>query len=391
MEKMMNTKRTLHFLLAGVLVLAACRRDETGAPQAGTKPTSGTTTVTIGAILPLTGENASFGTTQRAAFEIAQEDAKRQGRVLPRLVYGDSKLDKDLTLKEFRRLVDQEKVVAFAEVTGSGPALALEDIAAKDQVPIVSGIDTSPELTAGGGAYFFRVIPSDAYSLRVLSQWAFEKGLKKAALVVNQESDWAVGFKKAALADYRAKGGQLPDDAIVTVTNDTVNFAPAISRLKAQAPQAVFVGLMGRQAGLFVKQAVDKGLTGPFLGVDNLAQQEFSDNAGEARTRALLVLPSEVHSEAGRKFEAAYRAKTGREADAIAYKAYDSYITVLDAIEAVLKSGQPVTGKAVQKALVTLRFDGLTGPIAFDHDNDLAQANYERFTYDVKGTKVPAS
>jgi branched-chain amino acid transport system substrate-binding protein len=388
----MNTKRTIHFLFAGLLVLAACTgRQERGNTQTGAQTPPSAATVAIGAILPLTGENASFGTTARAAFEIAQEDAKRQGRAIPRLVYGDSKLDKDLTLKEFRRLVDQEKVVAFAEVTGSGPALALEDLAAKDQVPIVSGIDTSPELTAGGGPYFFRVIPSDAYSLRVLSQWALEKGLKRAALVVNQESDWAVGFKKATLAEYRARGGQLRDETIVTVTNDTVDFAPAISRLKAQAPQAVFVGLMGRQAGLFVKQAVDKGLSGPFLGVDNLAQQEFSDNAGEARTRALLVLPSEVRSDAGRKFEATYRAKAGRDADAIAFKAYDSYITVLDAIEAVQKSGQPVTGAAVQKALTTLHFDGLTGPIAFDHDNDLAQAQYDRFTFDAKGVKIPAS
>jgi branched-chain amino acid transport system substrate-binding protein len=388
---MMNTQRTRRLMLVGLLTWSACSgRQETGSSTQGAPAATGTASIAVGAILPLTGENASFGTTQRAAFEIAEQDAKRQGHAVPRLVYGDSKLDKDLTLKEFRRLVDQDKVVAFVEVTGSGPALALEDIAAKDHVPIVSGIDTSPKLT-GAGRYFFRVIASDAYSSQILSQWALEKRLKKAALVFNQETDWAVGFKTSALAAYRSKGGQLPDDAEVAVTNDTVDFSPAISRLKKQAPQAVFVGLMGRQAGLFVKQAVDKGLEGPFLGVDNLAQQEFVDNAGVARTRALLALPSEVRSDAGRKFEEAYKAHTGRAADAIAFKAYDSYMAVLDAIEAIEKTGAPVTGPALQQALTTLHFEGLTGPISFDGNNDLAQARYDRFTYDAKGAKVPAS
>lgn len=386
----MTTKRSLHLLLTVFLLLSACgRHDGQGiAQKPAVNPSS---SVTIGAILPLSGENASFGTTQRAAFEIAEADAKSQGRAVPRLVYGDSKLDKDLTLKEFRRLVDQEKTIALVEVTGSGPALALEDLAAKDQVPIVSGIDTSPDLTAGGGPYFFRVIASDAYSSQILSKWALEKGLKKAALVFNQETDWAVGFKNSALSAYRAKGGLLPDTAVVATTNDTVDFAPVISRLKKLSPQAVFVGLMGRQAGLFVKQAVDKGFDGPFLGVDNLAQQEFVDNAGEARTQALLVLPTEVRSEAGRKFETAYRAKTGREADAIAYKAYDSYMAVLHAIEALTKAGEPITGPSIQRMLTNLRFEGLTGPISFDREGDLLEANYERLRYAADGTKVPAS
>jgi len=346
--------------------------------------------ITVGAILPLTGPDSSFGTTQRAAIEIADADAKRQGIAAPRIVFGDSQMKKDLALKEFRRLVDQERVAAFVEVSGSGPALALERVAAKDEVPIVSGLDTSPALTAGGGPYFFRVIPSDAYSSQVLSAWAFEKGLKKAALIVNQQNDWAVGFRDSAKSAFRAKGGDLPDDAIISVTDDTTNFAAAISQLRSHNPQAVFVGLMGRQAGLFVKQAVDKGLPGPFLGVDNLSQQEFVDNAGEARTAARFVLPAELKSDAVRTFGVAFRDKTGREADGIAFKTYDSYWAVLRAIQVVEKSGQPVTGASIQKALSALDFVGLTGPIAFDSNNDLKQASYDRLAYDAAGSKVAA-
>src|ERR1700674_2959902 len=141
--------------------------------------------VSIGAILPLSGDNASFGTTARGAYRIAEQDAAKMGLPKIRLVYGDSKLDKDLALKEFRRLVDVDKVVGLVEVTGSGVAISLAPIAARDQVLILSGIDSSPDLTEKGGAYFFRVIPSDAYSGKVLSEWTVGSGLSRAALVYN--------------------------------------------------------------------------------------------------------------------------------------------------------------------------------------------------------------
>src|ERR1041385_3268772 len=76
----------------------------------GCKSQKQTNDVPVGAILPLSGENASFGTTARAAYQIAEQDAAKLGLPKIRLIYGDSKLDKGLALQEFRRLVDGDKV-----------------------------------------------------------------------------------------------------------------------------------------------------------------------------------------------------------------------------------------------------------------------------------------
>ena len=235
-------------VLTSLLVFSSCNLEK--------KPN----VVSIGAILPLSGENASFGTTARFAYQIAEEDATKQGLPKLNLVYGDSKLDKDLALKEFRRMADVEKVVGFVEVTGSGVALALVPIAEKDKLPIVSGINTSPELTEKGGPYFFRVIPSDADSGRVLSEWSVGSDLRRAALIFNQQNGWSTGFKSAIQSAYKTRGGDLPDNAIIPVSDDTVDFSGAITQLKQSNPQVWFIGLMGRQAGLFVKQATEKGV-----------------------------------------------------------------------------------------------------------------------------------
>lgn len=371
-------KRTAPFW-AGLLILVLL---------AGCEPKSQTGDVPIGAVMPLSGENASFGTTARFAYQVAEEDAAKQGLPKMKLVYGDSKLDKDLALKEFKRLVDVEKVSGFVEVTGSGVALALAPIAEKSQIPIVSGIDSSPELTTKGGAYFFRVIPSDAYSGRVLSDWTVTSGLKKGALVYNQQNAWATGFKDAITEAYRARGGELKDESIVPVADDTVDFSGAISRLRQTQPQVWFVGLMGRQAALFVKQAVEKGVAGPFYGVDNLAQTEFVQGAGPGLEKTRLALPSEVQSTRAKDFAERYKVLAGRDADAIAYKAYDAYMVIAHAIKALQASGQPITGASLKEQLTKTRIEGITGPIEFDEHHDLKEATYDRLKYLPNGEKV---
>jgi len=375
----MNRRRAVSsiVLTAVLLSLGACRSTRTSG------------NVNIGAILPLSGDNASFGITARNAYQIAEEDARQEGRTSFTLVYGDSKLDKGLALAEYGRLVNQHHVVGFIEATGSGIALALADMAARDQVPIISAVDTSPLLTSRGGPFFFRVVPSDAYSSKVLSAWAMEKGLKSAVLVFNQQNDWAVGFKNAVLLSYREGGGSLPDNAVLPVTDDVVDFNSAIATLQKMAPRAWFVGLMGRQAGLFVRQSVSRGIKGPFLGVDNLAQQEFVDAAGAGKTDAWFVLPTEVKSAAVSKFAARYRQLFQRDPDSLAFKAYDAYFVMLNAVETIKKSGQPVTGAALQRKLKATNFPGITGTIQFDQHNDLLKADYQRLTYDAESQKVP--
>jgi branched-chain amino acid transport system substrate-binding protein len=382
----MTRSRTSSFLLATLLALAACAGDQSDAGKAGDE---GPGTIKVGAIIPLSGEYESIGGTQRIAYALAQEDARRQRRTPLKLVFGDSQLRDLRTEREYRRLVDQDKVVAFVEVTGNALALKLEELAARDKVPIVSGIDTHPRLTRGKGTYFFRVVPSDSASAAALSRWAMDGGLRQAAMVYD-ESDWAAGFKDALLGSYRTQGGSLPEDGAIAVQDDATDFASAISRLRALSPPVCFVGLTGRQAGLFVKQAVEKGFGGVFLGGQNLAQPAFLDAAGGAKTRVRVVLPTASGAAASRDFAATYRGKTGEEPDLVAVKAYESYMVVLAAVEALQKAGKPVTGEGVRKALEGLQIEGLTGPLSFDRYHDLRQAKFERWAYAASGERVPA-
>lgn len=386
----MTWNRTSAAWLVLFLLISACSSKEAGVPDAAEEaPGEEPGTFKVGAIIPLSGEYESLGATQRLAFSLAQEDARKQRRTALELVFGDSQLRDLRTQRQYRRMVDEEKVVAFVEVTGNELALMLEEMAAKDKIPIVSGIDTHPRLTRGKGTYFFRVVPSDAASSAVLSQWALDQGLGTAA-VVYDESDWGVGLKDSILGTYRTQGGSLPEDAVIAVEEEATDLASAIARLRAVSPKACFVALAGSQAGSFVKQAAEKGFQGVFLGLDSLAQPAFLEAAGDARTRVRLLLPSEGKSEASRRFAETYRGKTGEEPDLVAIKAYESYMVVLAAIEALQRAGKPVTGEAIRKTLEGIQVPGLTGNLSFDRYHDLRHAVFDRFTYDAEGNRIPA-
>jgi branched-chain amino acid transport system substrate-binding protein len=374
------------FILPGILLLTAACAGDKGDDQF---PAEDPNAVRVGAIIPLSGEYENLGGTQRVAYALAQEDARRQRRTALKLVFGDSQMRDLKTERQYRRLVNEEKVVAFVEVTGNALALKLADLAARDKVPIVSGIDTHPRLTRGKGAWFFRVVPSDAVSSAVLAQWALDQGLGSAAILYDQ-SDWGTGLKDAILGTYRTKGGSLPEDAVIAVKEDAADFADAISKLRAESPKACFVALVGEQAGRFVKQAVEKGYSGVFLGLDNLAQPPFLEAAGDAKTRTRLLLPTEGKSAASRRFAETYREKTGEEPDLVAIKAYESYMVVLAAVEALQKAGKPVTGEAIRKTLEGIQVQGLTGTLSFDRYHDLREARFDRFAYDAQGKRVPA-
>lgn len=161
--------------------------------------------------------------------------------------------------------------------------------------------------------------------------------------------------------------------------------------MRQSQPQAWFVGLMGRQAALFVKQASEKGITGPFFGVDNLAQTEFTQGAGPGLVNTKLALPSEAQSPRARDFAQRYKALAGRDADAIAYKAYDAYMVLANAIKNLQAAGRPVTGPNIKEQLEKTRVEGLTGNIEFDERHDLKTATYDRLKYLQTGEKVADS
>lgn len=347
-----------------------------------------TNEVVVGSLLALSGPDKSFGITQQRGMEIALAEVNAAGGINGRplrIEFADSKLQEDLGLQEYKRLTGEKGVQAIVGITGSGVNLRIAPFANKDKVVIFDSLATSPKLTQEGGPYFFRNIASDAYSGVVLSKWAISRGHKRAALIYNSENAWAKGLRSAIEDSYPKEGGNWAIQP-VSVLNSTDNFSSAIVAIREAnpPPDAVFVCLMGRQAGLFVAQAKANNLNVPFYGTDTFSQQEFLDNAKDSLEQSYFVLPAEEKNDRYKAFEQEYRKRYQAEADSIAAKAYDAVHVLAVALRDADKSG-PLTGERIREALARATYDGITGPNAFDEHGDLKEPRFDRFTY--KGGK----
>lgn len=373
--------RVFPLLLAAML--GGCPADE-AAP--GPTPPPLAEPIVIGSILALSGEHQSFGITQRNGMDIALDEINAAGGIGGRplkVEYADSQLDVDRGEQEYKRLTGAAGIRAIVGLTGSGVALRVAPLADKDQVVILDSIDTSPKLTTEGGDYFFRNIASDAYGGQVLASWAVEKELKTAALLYNSENDWSTGCRSAVEEAYPKAGGSFVIEA-VGVVDATTDFGGPSVAIKAARPSAVFVCLMGRQAGLFVQQATASGVEGPFFGTDPFSQQEFVDNMGDGGPRTLFALPASAESPRYVAFATEYKKRHNAEADAIAAKAYDAMHVMALALRAA------TSGPALRDALAATTYEGVTGENAFDANGDLAKAAFDRFTYSEEKVRIPA-
>jgi ABC-type branched-subunit amino acid transport system substrate-binding protein len=101
------------------------------------------------------------------------------------------------------------------------------------------------------------------------------------------------------------------------------------------------------------------------------------------------VLPAEINSAAGKQFAQEYQIEFQRAPDSLAYAAYDAFFVMQHALDAMKAGGQSMTGENLQQTLATTKLNGVTGTIEFDQNHDLKEANYQRWTYDPKGNKVP--
>jgi branched-chain amino acid transport system substrate-binding protein len=347
------------------------------------RPGAGADSVVIGSLLPLSGQDMSFGVTEQRGMEIALAEINAaggiQGKAL-KIEYADTKLNEDTGVQEYKRLTGERKLSILEEVTGSGVALRLAPYATQDRVIMISSLNTSPKLT-GASPYFFRTIASDNYSGIALAKWALERGHKRAALVHNTENAWSQGLKGAAEPAYKQEGGSWAIQPL-GVVNSTDDFSSSILAIRAVQPpvQAVIVALMGRQAGLFVSQAKANHLDVPFYGTDTFSQQEFIDNAKSGLAQSFFVLPAEPKSPEYEKFATEYRKRYSSEPDTIAAKAYDALHLMAVVLAETAKTGD-LTGPRVREQLVKVGYQGITGPHAFDQNGDLREARFDRLTY----------
>ncbi|MFR4519099.1 MAG: ABC transporter substrate-binding protein, partial [Fusobacterium sp.] len=279
----------------------------------------------------------------------------------------DSKGDPTEAITAYNKLVDSG-IVAFIGDAPSKPTLAIAEVAAQDNMPMITPNGTQFNITEAG-PNVFRTCFTDPYQGVVLANFA-KKNLKAetAAVLVNNSSDYSDGVAKAFLEQAQKVG--LKVVAKEGYSDGDKDFRAQLTKILSSAPDVLVVPDYYEQAALITVQAREVGLKSTFIGPDGWdgVAKTLDVTAYGAIENSYFTnhYSLEDQSPKVQNFVKAYKEVYNEEPSSFAALSYDSAYMMKAAIE---KAGT-TEKQAVIDALKELSYDGVTGHLTFDEKNN---------------------
>ena len=363
-------KKFTLMLLGLSFLITACG----GEKEATTKKTDEAATIKIGGLGPLTGPLAIYGVTATNGSKLAFEEINKNGGILGKqveFVLFDEKGDSTEAVTAYNRLVDEGVVALVGDIT-SKPSLAVAEIAAQDNMPMITPTGTQFNITEAG-PNVFRVCFTDPYQGVILANLA-KNNLKAntVAIMVNNSSDYSDGVAEAFIKEAERLGLKIV--AKEGYAEGDKDFRAQLTKVAATNPDVLLVPDYYEQVALITTQAREVGVKSTFIGPDGwdgVAKALDSSAYGAVENSYFTNHYSvEDTNEKVQNFLKAYREKYKDELSAFSALSYDAAYLMKDAIE---KAGS-IDKDAIVKAMKESDFAGVTGHLRFDEKNNPVKA-----------------
>jgi branched-chain amino acid transport system substrate-binding protein len=320
-------------------------------------------TVAIGAIFPLSGQVAFYGTESRDGALLAIDEINAAGGLLGKklsLLAEDDEGDAAKTLNAFTKLTTRDKVTFILGSSTSGATMAMTQQAQQNKVIIVSPSATNVDVTKAGD-YIFRACFIDPFQGIVGADFAFDTlGARRAAVLYDAGADYNTGLADEFKKEFRAIGGEVvADEAYQT---GEVDFNAQITRIKAANPDVVYLPNYYQDVSLQAKQLRGQGISVALVGGDGW--DGLTDNAGDEMLNGYWSsgFAADTTDAKGAAFVKAYQAKFNKQASQFAALGYDTMMLVIDGI----KAAGTFDTSAVKDAIAKISGAYVTGNIRFD-------------------------
>lgn len=328
----------------------------------------------IGGLGPLTGPLAIYGVTSTNGSKLAFDEINKNGGILGKQVEYivlDEKGDATEAVTAYNKLVDEGVVALVGDIT-SKPSLAVAEVAAQDNMPMITPTGTQFNITEAG-PNVFRVCFTDPYQGVVLANFAKNSlGAKTAAVVVNNSSDYSDGIAKAFMEQAEKLG--LTVVAKEGYSDGDKDFRAQLTKIASTNPDVLVVPEYYEQAALIATQAREVGIKATFVGPDGwdgVAKTLDASAYGAVENSYFTNHYSlEDQSPKVQNFLKAYREVYKEDPSAFSALSYDAAYMFKAAIE---KAGT-TDKQAVVDALKALDYAGVTGHLTFDEKNNPVKA-----------------
>jgi len=321
--------------------------------------------ITVGVLLPLTGELASYGEPIKKGVELALEkiNAGEGGKGYKyHPVFIDSQADPKIAVSGMQKLISINGARYIIGDVGSSTTLAMVPIAEKNKVFLLSPGASTPKLR-GISPYFARNYPSSAQESIDAATFIKEVLKKDKVAVVYVTNEYGLGLVEMFQKTYTELGGQ------VTMKEpykfEESDFRTVIAKLREAKPDVIYLAGNQKEMGKFMKQYGEAGITATIVSNISFLEPDCINVAGKTADGVIVPLPyynpEDPSMKGAHEFGVAYKAKTGSYPSLAVAVGYDAMMLMHKAITD--GKNNPETGAAAIRNLK--KYDGAMGTLSF--------------------------
>lgn len=359
------TRRDLAAVAAGVTVLAKPAIAQGAALR-------------IGLMLPFSGTFAALGENITAAFEMhLAERGNRLGGRPVQIIRLDDESNPAAAVQNVMRLVQRDRAEVLVGTVHSGVAMAMVQVARDRGIPLFipnAGVGAATgQLCAPN---IFRSSFTNWQPSYAAGYWLGRQGVRRAAWMT---WDYAAGAEagQGFREGLESTGGQVVRE--LKLPFPETNFQPLLAQIPGLGVEAVGAFFAGGGAIQFVREYAAAGLKDrfPLTGSGFLTEGTLAGQGAAAEgMKTTLHYGDRLDTPRNNAFRAAFRARTGREADVYAVQGYDAAQMLAIGMEAV--RGDLSAEREWVRAIRTARIDSPRGPMTLSPSHNPVQPMYLR-------------
>ena len=324
--------------------------------------------VKIGAILPLTGEAANYGTRLKKGMDLAIKEINSDfSNPKIQIIYEDDKGIPNTGISAYNKLRSINNINYIIGGMFSNVALSLAPIAEKDKVILMSPTASAVEFSDFGD-YVFRIYPSDIYDGDFLANFANNELKINNIAIVSVDAASTIEISRVFAEKFKSNGG------VISFTNNykqgEKNFRTILQKLKSVESEVIFIPGYIEDIATLLKQAKELGVDKTFLTISTVYDKKIFDIAGDAAEGLIFSAPAyDVNSLTPeiQNFVKLYTKEYGETPDILAAYGYD---VVKISYQAIYKS--PTSLNEIIKNLYNTKdYPGVTGTTSFDKNGDV--------------------
>lgn len=343
--------------------------------------------ITIGALFPMSGPNASYGDVFGSGANLAVEHINADNMLGGKLTiqYEDSQGLPQQGLIGMNKLVNVEKV-PYVLSAFTGVSKAISTIASRTKTVAVNGGGVGPDL-AELGPYFWNIIPLANYEVRAMIPYLVSERKLKRIVLVYVDDPLGQSIRKEMESTLPAAGGQLLE--ALSVPANTQQFGGIAARVRAANPDAIYVASYGAQQSQIVKQFRDNGLKQPFASYTAFSIPEINalpEAAGSVYTSQSVDWSSQ--DPVTKRFVDDYRKKYNKPPTAYVANYYNTVRVFALLAQQLAKKGLPITGENLLKQRTEVKTFDLVGGKVTIADNGTVTMPMQINEIDGKDGKV---